>query len=100
MIMSDLSKSILQGAAEALEYAKGNKSKGKAHAVQIPDDVDVVIIRDSLHMTRQEFADTFGFSVRTIEKWERGERHPEGPARAYLTVIAKDSNAVMHALNS
>ena len=97
--MSNLGKSIIQGATEAVEYAKGNKSKGKAHVVKIPDEVNVINIRDGLHMTRQEFADTFGFSVRTIEKWERGERRPEGPARAYLTVISKDSNAVIHALN-
>ncbi|STX55592.1 Putative merR family bacterial regulatory protein [Legionella beliardensis] len=53
----------------------------------------MVLIRDNLHMTRQEFADTFDFSIRTLEKWERRERHPEGPARAYLTVITKDPAA-------
>jgi len=98
--MSDIGKSILNGANEALEYARGNQSKGKAHIVKIPDDVNVVTIRDSLHMTRQEFSDAFGFSIRTLEKWERGERHPEGPARAYLTVIAKEPSAVQKALNS
>lgn len=98
--MSNLGKSILQGATEALEYAKGNQSKARTHAVKIPNGVNVVLIRDNLHMTRQEFADTFGFSIRTLEKWERGERHPEGPARAYLTVIAKDPAAVMKALNN
>jgi len=98
--MSELAKSILKGANEALEYAQGNTSKVRKNIVEIPDDVDVVLIRDNLHMSRQEFADTFGFSVRTLEKWERKERHPEGPARAYLTVIAKDPSAVMHALNS
>lgn len=98
--MSELSKSILQGATEALEFAKGNQSKSRTHVVRIPDEVNVVLIRDNLHMTRQEFADTFGFSLRTLEKWERGERHPEGPARAYLTVIAKDPSAIMKALDS
>ncbi len=98
--MSDLGKSILQGASEALEYAKGNQSKSRTHAVKIPDGVDVVEIRDQLHMTRQEFADTFGFSIRTLEKWERGERHPEGPTRAYLTVIANEPSAVMKALSN
>jgi putative transcriptional regulator len=98
--MSDLAKSILQGATEALSYAKGEHSKGKAHSVKIPEGVNVVVIRDSLHMTRQEFADAFGFSIRTLEKWERGERHPEGPARAYLTVIAKNPDAVLKALDS
>jgi putative transcriptional regulator len=98
--MSDLGKSILQGATEALEYAKGNQSNTRSHAVKIPHRVNVVLIRDNLHMSRQEFADTFGFSIRTLEKWERGERHPEGPARAYLTVIAKDAKAVMKALSN
>ena len=49
-------------------------------------------------MSRKEFADEFGFSLRTLEKWERGERVPQGPARAYLTVIAKNSRAVQQAL--
>jgi putative transcriptional regulator len=83
-----------------LEYAKGNQSNSRTHAVKIPDEVNVVLIRDNLHMTRQEFANTFGFSIRTLEKWERGERHPEGPARAYLLVIAKSPTAVMKALRS
>lgn len=99
-MMSDLGKSILSGANEALEYARGDHSKGKAQVVKVPDIVDVVSIRDSLHMTRQEFSETFGFSIRTLEKWERGERHPEGPARAYLTVIAKEPSIVQKALNS
>ena len=98
--MTNLGKSILQGATEALEYAKGNRAKARTHAIKIPDEVNVVLIRDKLHMTRQEFASTFGFSIRTLEKWERGERHPEGPARAYLLVIAKSPAAVMKALYS
>lgn len=51
-------------------------------------------------MNRQRFADEFGFSKRTVEKWERGERSPEGPTRAYLTVIEKNSSAVMAALHT
>lgn len=96
--MTDFTDSILKGASEALAYAKGDLSKGKSHIVKVPSAVDVVVIRDNLHMTRQQFADTFGFSMRTLEKWERGERHPEGPARAYLTVIAKNPSAVISAL--
>lgn len=98
--MTILGKSVLQGVTEALEYAKGNRSHSKTHAIKIPDEVNVGLIRDNLHMTRQEFANTFGFSIRTLEKWERGERHPEGPARAYLLVIAKSPAAVVKALYS
>lgn len=98
--MSKVNKSLLKGAQEALEYAKGNKKGAVTHKVKIPDRVDVVKIRDKLHMTRQEFSDVFGFKMRTLEKWERGERVPEGPTRAYLIVIDKDSKAVKKALSS
>ena len=50
-------------------------------------------------MSRQKFSEEFGFSIRTLEKWERGERLPEGPTRAYLTVIAKNPRAVIDALH-
>lgn len=50
-------------------------------------------------MSRQKFSDEFGFSIRTLEKWERGERVPEGPTRAYLTVIDKNPSAVIAALH-
>ena len=69
--MSDISKSILKGAKEALEYARGNKASTKTHKVRIPETIDVIAIRIKLHMERKEFAEEFGFSLRTLEKWER-----------------------------
>jgi putative transcriptional regulator len=58
------------------------------------------MIREHLDMDRKEFCQSFGFSLRTLEKWEQGIRQPEGPARAYLMVIAHDPQAVVHALSS
>lgn len=98
-MMSKISDSLLKGAEEALEYAKGHKKSAKTHKVEIPDQVDVLSIRIDLHMTRQEFSDEFGFKLRTLEKWERGERIPEGPTRAYLIVIKKNPKAVKKALS-
>ncbi len=40
----------------------------------------------------------FGFSIRTIEKWEQGIRQPTGAARAYLIVIDRNPKAVQSAL--
>ncbi len=97
--MSDTTNSILKGALEALDYVKGCKKGAKAHKVKIPEIIDVKCIRKNLRMTRKEFSDEFGFSIRTLEKWERGERLPEGPTRAYLTVISKDPKAVRKALS-
>jgi putative transcriptional regulator len=99
--MTDINNSILQGAKEALAHAKG-KLKGKIRQtkVNIPKSVDVHAIRDKLHLSRQAFCDSFGFSTRTVEKWEQGTRTPEGAARAYLTVIEHNPDMVQKALNS
>lgn len=96
--MSKIGKSLLKGAQEALAFAKKKPVKAKVHKVIIPERVDVRAIRTKLHMDRRSFADCFGFSVRTLEKWEQGIRQPEGAARAYLTVIDRNPKAVKTAL--
>jgi putative transcriptional regulator len=61
--------------------------------------LDVRAIRERLGMSQPEFAARFGISVKTLRNWEQGHRQPEGPARAYLTVIKNDPEAVMKALD-
>lgn len=96
--MTKIGKSLLKGASEALAHARGNKIKAKEHKVFVPKEVDVRAIRLKLHLTRQEFANRYGFSVRTLEKWEQGARIPDGAARAYLVVIDRNHKAVELAL--
>jgi putative transcriptional regulator len=96
--MSKLGKSLLQGAKEALDYASKGKTKAKTHKVKVPKEVNVKAIRLKLHLSRKDFAERYGFSLRTLEKWEQGIRHPEGAARAYLVVIARNPKAVELAL--
>lgn len=98
-IMSDVSESLIRGAKEALAYAKGENKEATIHKVMVPTQIDVAAIRKKMHMSRQEFSDSFGFSIRTLEKWERGERVPEAPARAYLSVIAYNPEVVIQALS-
>lgn len=98
--MSQIGKSLLKGAEEALAYAKGQTKGVRTHKVKVPKQVDVRAIRIKLHMTRHEFSEHFGFSLRTLEKWEQGVRQPEGAARAYLTVIAKNPKVVEAALGN
>lgn len=97
--MSKIGKSLLRGAEEALAYAKGNKMDAKAYQVKIPKKINVSAIRDRLQMSQSVFAACFGFSIRTIEKWEQGVRQPAGAARAYLIVIDRNPEAVRSALN-
>jgi putative transcriptional regulator len=96
--MSKISESLLRGAHQALAHARGKKTKAKVHKVIVPQHVDVKAIRLKLHLSRQEFANRYGFSIRTLEKWEQGVREPDGAARAYLVVIDRNHKAVEAAL--
>ncbi|MCH8187289.1 MAG: helix-turn-helix domain-containing protein [Proteobacteria bacterium] len=87
--------SILRGAEEALEFAKG---RAKGHRVLIPDEIDVRRIRTELKLSQAAFATYFGVSRRTIQEWEQGRRVPTGPARVLLTVISREPEAVLRAL--
>ena len=51
-------------------------------------------IRQQYALTQEDFARLFGISIRTLQKWEQGDRHPQGPAKILLSVIAKNPQAV------
>lgn len=96
--MSKVGESLLRGAQEALAYAKKEKVKAKTHNILVPKDIDVKAIRRQLQLTQQAFAERYGISRRTLEKWEQGTRQPERTARAYLLVIQHNPEAVESAL--
>jgi len=97
--MSKAGKEIITGAQQALAYLKGDKTKGRAYKVR-NRDIDVKAIRERLHMTQEVFSETFAIPVSTLKKWETNNRVPEGPTKAYLTVIEKNPHAVKKALHS
>ncbi len=68
-----------------------------ARIVRPPDRVDVKAIRSEFGLTQAQFAARFGFSKRTLEKWEQGDRIPEGPARTLLLII-RDHPEVVEAV--
>lgn len=87
---------MIESARQALAFAKGSPDHGCL--VHVPDDVDVKAIREKISLSQSEFAELFGLSKRTLEHWEHGRRVPSGPARAFLTVIAREPDAVRRAL--
>ena len=89
---------IMAGLRDAAAYAKGDRSKGKARAISVPQ-VDVRVVRRRLAMSQSHFAEAFGVSVATIRNWEQGRRQPEGPARVLLAVIARNPGAVLAAID-
>jgi len=93
--MSQLFEDLMQGLKEVEAYLDGER---EGYRVHVPDGVDVKEIRGRLKMTQAKFPDAFGFSLDAVKHWEGGRRQPEVAARAYLTVIAKEPEAVMRAL--
>ena len=88
-------ESILQGAREALAFARGARD---GYAVHVPATIDVKAIREKVSMSQDEFARQYGFSKRSLEQWEQGRRTPSGASRAFLAVIAREPDAVHRAL--
>ncbi|HEV3198845.1 MAG TPA: helix-turn-helix domain-containing protein [Bryobacteraceae bacterium] len=86
---------MIESARQALAFAKG---KDHGCEVHVPDYIDVKAIREKISLSQGEFAKLFGLSKRTLEHWEHGRRVPSGPARAFLTVIAREPDAVRRAL--
>jgi putative transcriptional regulator len=96
---SKVAESIRRGLEDALAYAE-EKADASRYGVHIPEDIDVKAIRAKLHLTQEEFAGRFGFSINTLRHWEQGRRVPEGPTGAYLLVIDRNPKAVQKALRA
>jgi putative transcriptional regulator len=55
-------------------------------------------LRRALNLTQEEFAARYHVPLGTLRDWEQGRTEPDQPARAYLTVIARDPEGVRRAL--
>src|SRR6266852_1942843 len=86
---------MITSAKQALAFSQGEHDDCVVH---IPDEVDTAHIREKINMSQSQFAAYFGVSVRTVQEWEQGRAVPSGPARAFLTVIDREPEAVHRAL--
>jgi putative transcriptional regulator len=98
-MMSDAGKRLIESAQQALDFAKGNTAT-EDYRVHIPDEIDVKQIREELGMSQSEFAEHFGFSVRTLQEWEQGRSEPRGVARNFLIVLRREPAMVRKALTT
>lgn len=58
----------------------------------------VKTMRRALGLTQEEFAARYRVPLGTLRDWEQGRTEPDQPTRAYLTVIARDPEGVLRAL--
>jgi len=92
---------VLAGIHDALVHHSNVNRGGRSFSVKLRSAEDIRRLRcERLRMTQAEFALQFGIPIRTLQKWEQGEREPEGPARAYLAVIEQIPEAVVAALRA
>ena len=94
---TSLGKSLEKAMREVLEHVQG-KITLESRTVEVFSP-EVKTIRQQYALTQEDFARLFGISVRTLQQWEQGSRHPQGPAKVLLSVIAKNPQAVWDALH-
>ncbi|WP_233259334.1 DNA-binding transcriptional regulator [Ramlibacter sp. WS9] len=58
----------------------------------------VVSARLSSGLSQAQFATLLGISVRTLQKWEQGEREPTGAARSLIRIAQKHPQLLLDAL--
>lgn len=95
----DLNAALQESAQEAVKIASGQQ-KATMHNIMVSSGLDVKKIRKMLDMSRATFSETFGLKMRTIEKWEQGKNKMDATARAYLTAIANNPEAIKKALRA
>jgi putative transcriptional regulator len=80
--------------AELLEAVREIKrGGGRRYEVEVPRDVPT--IRQRTGLSQSAFAALLGVSVRTLQDWEQGRRHPTGPALALLRVADRHPRALV-----
>src|SRR5471030_1833307 len=100
MTKRNIGNEIIKGMEAAVDHMRGKKIRVAVHKVEIPSEFDVRAIREKLKLSRQEFADSFGFSARTLQHWEQGNRTPHGPARVLLLLLQREPTVIAKILRN
>jgi putative transcriptional regulator len=92
----ELFNELVQSVKEGGAILRGEKAAARETKIADPD---VVAIRQEYGLSQTKFAALLGISVRTLQNWEQGRRHPQGPAKVLLRVAAKHPRAVLDSVS-
>ena len=87
---------LLESVREAGEIRRGEKRASRAFHYS---SLDVKGVRERIGLSQNEFSILIRVSVKTLQNWEQGRRHPRGPALALLTILNNDPKHAIKALN-
>lgn len=82
----------------AAKTDRDNRPLSQADLSRMKRTPQVKIIRRALGISQEDFAARYHIPIGTLRDWEQGRVAPDQAARAYLTVIARDPEAVRKAL--
>ena len=95
--MRPMTEEEIEAAAWADPDARPFTPNELAKAKRVPR---IKTLRRALRLTQEEFAARYRIPLGTLRDWEQGRSEPDQPARAYLTVIARDPEGVRRALQN
>jgi len=58
----------------------------------------VVAARNKSGLSQAQFAELLGISVRTLQKWEQGEREPSGAAKSLIRIAQRHPEVLVDAM--
>jgi putative transcriptional regulator len=93
--MREMTEAEIVAAAEADPDARPMTAEQLRSVGRVPR---TKTLRRALSLTQEEFAAAYHIPLGTLRDWEQGRCEPDQPARAYLTVIARDPEGVRRAL--
>lgn len=83
-----------QDLLRSVKQMKAGKAARKSR-VKIPA---VVTARNASGLSQAQFAELMGISVRTLQKWEQGEREPSGAARSLIRIAQRHPEVLVDAM--
>lgn len=90
-----MTQTQIEAAAKA---DRDNRPLSPADLGRMKRTPQVKVIRRALGISQEDFAARYHIPLGTLRDWEQGRVAPDQAARAYLTVIARDPEAVRKAL--
>ncbi len=89
-------KELLESVEEMDAITRGKKKPSRQFDYP---ELEVKAIRKKTGLSQSRFALLIGVSKRTLENWEQGRRHPTGPAKALLKIVAANPQNAIRALH-